>query len=122
MRALSRLAGVVVGVALVSCGDPGFTAQVTIVNPHEYDVIVQVGDGESGFLSLGDVHRGTEETREHVIDFGETWVFVFRYPYDDDAEPVEVSLTRAALAAADWRVDVPEVWAARLRAAEEPPS
>lgn len=103
----------------VSCGEPRFVAKVTIVNPTEYDVHAEVGDGRSGWLNLGGVQRESEETIQQVTHFGERWVFRFGFR---DLEQVEVPMTRAELAAAGWRVEVPATLADRLRTRREPAS
>lgn len=107
---------------MTACNDPSFVEKVTIANPFEYDVIVGVGDDDTGWLNLGGLNRGSEETRLEVIDMGERWFFQFRYPYEDDVEPVVVSLTRSELVAANWRVEVPESLAKTLRKRGEPAS
>jgi hypothetical protein len=108
--------------ALGSCGDPSYVERITVVNRHQYDVVAEVGDGASGFLNLGGVGREDEKTIEGVIDFGERWVFRFRYPYDDAVDPIDVSITRAELEQAGWRIEVPASLAQRLREKGEQPS
>lgn len=121
MRRLIFALVAVVGLT-TACGDPSFVEKVTIANPYEYDVIVGVsGDGKA-WLNLGGLNRGDEVTRQQVIDMGERWFVRFRYPYEDDVEPVVVSLTRSELVAAKWRVEVPESLAEILRKRGEDPS
>lgn len=103
----------------VSCGQPSIVEKVTIVNRIEYDVHAEVGDGRSGWLTLGDFQRESEGMIRQVIDFGERWVFRFGYR---NLEQVEVSMTRADLAAAGWRAEVPASLAERLRTRGEPAS
>ena len=103
----------------VSCGDPSFVDRVTIVNPHEYTVHAEVSDGSSGWLNLGGVDRESEDTTGQVIDMGERWVFRFTFR---DLEQEQVTLSRAELSSAGWRVEVPEALAQRLRKRGEPPS
>ena len=120
---MSRIASIAVGVLLslvgVSCGDPSFVDRITIVNPYEYDVPAEVSDGSSGWLHLGTIERESEDTIEQVADMGERWIFRFRYR---DLEQEQVTLSRAALSSAGWRVEVPEALAERLRTRGEPPS
>jgi hypothetical protein len=121
---MSRMARIALAVLLalggVSCGAPSFVERITIVNPNEYDVLAEVSDGSSGWLHLGTtIERESEEMIEQVADMGERWVFRFRFR---DLEQEQVTLSRAALSSAGWRVEVPESLAERLRTRGEPPS
>jgi hypothetical protein len=120
---MSRIARIALAVLLalvgISCGDPTFVDRITIENPYEYDVLAEVSDGSSGWLHLGTLERESEEMIEQVADMGERWVFRFGFR---DLELELVTLSRAALSSAGWRVEVPEALAERLRTRGEPPS
>ncbi|MDQ3575022.1 MAG: hypothetical protein M3404_08905, partial [Actinomycetota bacterium] len=127
-RSWSLLSLVIAGVAvvavlvLVSSGSrlPSYVDDVTVVNPHQWDVGVDVTGAErQGWLVLGTVDRGASHAFEHVIDQGEQWVFRFSYGGVDGGELV---VPRADLESSGWKVSVPEQFAERMQAAGMSPS
>jgi hypothetical protein len=99
---------------------PDDVAAVTVTNPTEYLVRVEVrAAADPAWRPLATVARGVTRTTTEVVDAGETWVFRFTV---QGAASVEVSRTRAELDAAGWQLPVPEDAAAAWRAAGLPPS
>lgn len=101
-------------VVLSSCsGLPATVAEVTIVNGTDYDLDVEVSDGDQhGWLPLAIVQAGATDVSQEVIDQGDVWVFRFRHWGD----PVgELSLSRGELERSGWRVEVPVAVSERLR-------
>jgi hypothetical protein len=94
--------------------------RITIVNQTGYDLDVDVaGPERGGWLPVAIVEAHSERVAEEVIDQGEVWVFRFSHWGD----PVgELSLTRAELEGASWRVEVPGEVEERLQQLARPPS
>ena len=101
-------------------GPPLRVDRITIVNPTAYDLDVDVaGPERGGWLPVVIVEADSEDVAEEVIDQGEVWVFRFLHWGD----PVgELSLTRAELEGASWRVEVPPEVEERLQQLERHPS
>lgn len=101
-------------------GPPPRVDRITIVNPTGYDLDVDVaGPERGGWLPAAIVEAHSEDVAEEVIDQGEVWVFRFSHWGD----PVgELSLTRAELEGASWRVEVPAEVEERLQQLARPPS
>ena len=115
-------AAVVAVLALVSSGSrlPAYVDDITVVNPHQWDVGVEVTGAErEGWLVMGTVDRGASHDFEHVIDQGAQWVFRFTYGGVDGGELV---VPRSELETSGWKVSVPEQFAQRMRAAGMSPS
>ncbi len=113
---------VVAMVALLGSGSrvPSYVDGVTVVNPHQWDVGVDVTGAErDGWLGMGTVDRTASHGFEQVIDQGEKWVFRFSYAGLDGGELV---LARSELEASGWKVAVPEQFAEHMRAAGVGPS
>lgn len=99
---------------------PPFVDAVTISNPHEWNVELDVGGSDrSTWIGLGSVGRETTRTYRSVIDSGNEWVFRFSYGGIDGGEMV---LSRAELERGGWKITVPDEFAQRMRAAGVPPS
>jgi hypothetical protein len=122
-----RLAAAGVAVVVLAVGvwaaervfEPPATVDVTVDNPTEYDLHVQVRSRGGSVLPLGEVQAGSATTFDEVIDQGEAWVFEFSYA---GAEATPLESARSELEATDWRVRIPERAAAELRRAGiEPP-
>jgi hypothetical protein len=101
-------------------GPPPRVDRITIVNQTGYDLDVDVaGPERGGWLPVAIVEAHSERVAEEVIDQGEVWVFRFSHWGD----PVgELSLTRAELEGASWRVEVPAEVEERLQRLARPPS
>ena len=98
---------------------PGFVGRVTVVNPLVHDVEVDARGAGGGWLGLGPVSREEERTTREVADQGSRWVFRFS---SAGVEGAELSVGRAELEAAGWRVVVPARAEERFRAAGLGPS
>jgi hypothetical protein len=98
---------------------PSFVSEVTVVNPTVYEVSVELGGDHGGHLDPGTIRREHTATFEEVIDQGPRWVVRFSY---GGVPAGEVSLSRAQLAAAGWRITVPPEVGERLRLAGLRPS
>lgn len=106
---------------LAACsGPPPRVDRITIVNPTGYDLDVDVaGPERASWLPVAIVEARSERVAEEVIDQGQMWVFRFRHWGD----PVgELSLARAELEVAGWRVEVPGEVEERLQGLQRPPS
>jgi hypothetical protein len=99
---------------------PSYVDNVTVANPHQWDVGVEVAGAErDGWLGLGSVDRTASHEFQQVIDQGQQWVFRFSYAGVDGGELV---VPRSELEASGWKVTVPEQFAERMRAAGVGPS
>lgn len=97
---------------LAACDGVQFVDRVILVNRTDYPANVGLRDETGGSLGLATVPaESTREIRE-VIDQGTTWTFRFSY---GGHEPLEVTLTKRELIAADWRVEVPLEFEQQLR-------
>jgi hypothetical protein len=101
-------------------GPPPTVEEITIVNPTDYDLDVDVTGGErDGWLPVAIVKARTEDVAQEVIDQGEVWIFRFLHWGD----PVgEVRLTRGDLERDGWRVEVPAGIGERLQQLGRPRS
>ena len=99
---------------------PDRVEQLTIDNPHPWTASVDlVGrDGEETRLGLGAVDRGTDQTFRDVLDQGDEWTLRFTHA----GQQVDVTVSRADLETAGWKVAVPDDFAGALEAAGVPES
>jgi hypothetical protein len=98
---------------LTACDRVSYVETLTIENPTDYDLLVNVrGNETSGVLGLGVVHKRATEEREQVIDVGPVWVYEFRYQGLDAGQ---VRVSRRDLANQDWRFVIPEEIGTRLQ-------
>ena len=105
---------------LAEARTPSYVAALTVVNPHQWDVGVEVtGAQRDGWLGMGTVDRTASHGFAQVIDQGKHWVFRFSYAGVDGGELV---VPRSELEASGWKVTVPEHFAERMRAAGVGPS
>ncbi|MGH9212427.1 MAG: hypothetical protein ACRD2C_17375 [Acidimicrobiales bacterium] len=108
---------VVMALLIPALRQPDDVDQVTVDNPHPWDVNVAVTDGErDGWLGIGVLEPGTEQSFASVLDQGEQWIFRFSY----GGEQAEAQLSGAQLARDGWQVTVPDELADNLRAAGVP--
>lgn len=92
-----------VAIASPALGSPARVSQVTLENTGTWLVQVEVRvDG--GWATIGLVAPGTRSTVDDVLDAGDTWQLRFRVGEAVVTERVE----RSRLAAASWRISVPE--------------
>lgn len=120
MRAVTR-GLLALSLLLAACmGLPPTVDRITIVNPTDYDLDVEVsGEDREGWLPVAIVEAGEEDVAQGVIDQGDVWIFRFRHLGD----PIgELSLTRAELERSGWRVEVPDEVAERLQELGRRPS
>jgi hypothetical protein len=98
---------------LTSCASTRYVDRIEIVNPTEYDLLVDVRSREDGSrLPLGIAKHGTESLREQVLDVGENWIFAFNYLGE---EVGSARIKRSELESTGWRVMIPEEVGAKLR-------
>jgi hypothetical protein len=85
--------------------EPAVVSRVTIVNPSDALVDVDVSDDGSGWMPLSIMEPQSPVTVRDVIDPGDEWVFRFSVA----GEPIgEVRRTRDALARDGWRIEMPQ--------------
>jgi hypothetical protein len=123
-RTLALLAsGVLVAIAfaaMTAADSPGHVERVTVDNPHEWAANVDVaGIDKNVWVGLGTVDRQTTHTLEEVLDQGRQWRFRFSY---GGAEGGEVAISRSELERKGWRVEIPDTFEERMRAAGLAPS
>ena len=108
-RFLAAVAVCAVAVGLLGprlLGGPAFVDEVSIVNPSEYDVHVEVsGGGEEGWMSITTATKRSTTAAQAVIDQGATWVFRFS---TQGRAGGEVRISRADLRRDGWTVRVPD--------------
>jgi hypothetical protein len=102
----------VVGLLLMSTRGPRFVSAVSVVNPtaYQYDVDASSG-GSDGWTSVGTVGPKATERFQDVVDHGDRWVVRFSYAAQTAGE---MKLTRAELARAHWRVEIPAAFGDKL--------
>lgn len=118
---LAAIGAVVLAIAAAGLArGPEFVPRVAVVNPTPYEISVDVqgGPGE-GWVALGYVDQDATTAVHDVLDQGGRWTFRFQAQGRDGGR---VTMTRASLARADWRLAVPDEVEARLRQAGAPPS
>lgn len=101
----------IVGVVLLQ--GPARVSRVTIDNPTDYEVSIQLAPSTDGaWLPLAVL--GLHATREFhdVVDQGDTWVFRFRAQGQDAGD---LTISRGDLAAAGWQITVPASVTTRLQ-------
>jgi len=91
---------------LGACNDVSYVERVFLVNPTDYNLLVDVrgADGTS-WLSLGIARRNIESVNQDVIDLGDTWVFRFSYAGEELGED---RISRSDLVRNRWRYEIPE--------------
>jgi hypothetical protein len=111
---------VLVLLVLVGCAGPAPTVdRVTILNPTDYDIDVDVtGSGRDGWLPLAIVEHGSARVVREVIDQGARWTFRFLHEGD---EVGEISVARTELERDGWRVEIPAEIGEQLRDLGTPP-
>lgn len=91
---------------LGGCDNVSFVDRVVLVNPTDYNVLVDVkGANDTSWLSLGIANRNAETVKEEVIDQGATWVFRFSYAREDLGQD---RISRSDLVKNRWRYEIPE--------------
>lgn len=90
-----------------ACDSVTFVDRLTIVNPTEFSVLVDVkGANDTSWLPLGIADRNSETVKEQVIDVGEgNWDFRFHYLGEDLGQE---TISRSQLEQQRWRYTVPE--------------
>ena len=115
---LPLIALVVVGALLCAAmayelRDPDVVARLTMENPSQLDVNVSVQPSPSGSrLVLPTVGANSTATSNDVLDQGDEWLFSFSSGGVDGGT---LRVSRAKLAAGDWRVEIPESVVQRLQ-------
>lgn len=99
---------------------PHYVARVTLDNPTEYRLEVEVTDvNRGGWLPLGEVGRDGSKVAYEVIDQGSRWLFHFSSGGVDAGEAV---VSRDDLRHGGWKLAIPPDVGNRLRAQGVPPS
>jgi hypothetical protein len=95
--------------------EPGpFVSHVTFVNSSEYAFDVDVtGAHADGWMLLGTATDRSSSVVDEVFDQGRTWTFRFT---TQGRVAGEITVSKADLERAGWRVTVPPGFAAALRA------
>jgi hypothetical protein len=115
------IAVAVVAVVLVGqivLDGPSRVSRLTLANPSEFDIGVDVASGSgSHWLPVAVLERGATREYSDVLDQGSTWKFRFRAQGRDGGE---VSVPRDQLSGDGWRLTVPDEVAAELRRSGAP--
>ena len=100
--------------------DPEVVSRVTVDNPSQLEVNVSVRPADApSRLLLATVPPTTSASNLDVLDQGDDWIFSFS---SGGIEGGTLRLSRAKLAAADWRVTIPESVIQRLQSATYVPA
>jgi hypothetical protein len=98
---------------------PALVEVVSVTNPSEYDISVQVsGGGSDGWMAVATASRRSTTATVDVIDQGEVWVFRFSA---QGREGGELRVTVSDLEQAGWTVTVPDEVTQHLREVGAPP-
>lgn len=104
-------------VAIPALRLPSFVPVVTVVNPNDAELAIDIGGADGGgWLQLGTVAPDSTGRWQEVTDQGGQWVFRFRR-IGDSRGFAQLQLSREELKAARWSVTVP----ARLLTPSEVP-
>jgi len=99
---------------------PSFVDEITVDNPHEWEVNIDVSDHRrDGWVGIGRVAREEVQTFEEILDQGQQWVFQFDYA---EVAGGELTVNRSELERSGWSITVPDDFARRMRAAGVNPS
>lgn len=99
---------------------PVFVSRVTVTNPTEYGIEVDVsGAAGNEWMALGGFAPASTRTIYEVLDEGQRWVFRFSY---SGQEMDRVAMTRKSLADGQWLVSIPRKLGDQLWAAGAPVS
>jgi hypothetical protein len=100
-------------IGIVLMGGPARVDHITITNPTDYDLSIQLASDANG-SSLPFAVIGQRSTREFhdVLDQGDSWLFRFRAQGQDAGD---VTITRSQLASAGWQLTVPGTVLAQLQ-------
>ena len=99
---------------------PARVHRLTLDNPSEFEVAVDVSSGpHGGYVPLAVLGVNTTRDYQDVLDQGRTWVFRFR---SQGRQADIVTVTREQLAAANWTMTVPDAAIQQLRQAGAPAS
>ena len=107
----------VAGVLLITqlLAAPHEIARLTVENPTDYSLLVEVSDGHhDGWLPMATIDRHATTNVEQLYDVGDTWRFRV---WAQTADAGTFLLTRKQLERADWRVQIPHRVGNALRAA-----
>lgn len=116
------LVTIVVGCGVLLAGtrvltSGSFVRHVNIANSSEYAIDVRVTDDPpEGWMPLGPAQPDKTTTFEEVYDQGRTWTLSFAYAQFEKS----ITVSRAELQNAGWRVDVPDDLIRELRSARVP--
>lgn len=115
---LAATAATLVGGSLLLRG-PTVVEEVSVANPSEFDVHVEVsrGEGPDGWISITTVDSRSTGVARDVIDQGEQWVFRFS---TQGRAGGESRVARAELRQAQWSLEVPVEVVDRLRRSGAP--
>lgn len=92
---------------------PAFVHQVSVTNPSEYDVGVQVSGGNrDGWMAVTTASRHSTTTTVDVVDQGDVWIFRFTA---QGREGGDLRVARHDLEQAGWTVTVPDEVIEHLR-------
>ena len=108
---MSKVTALLVFLLTACSGAPETVERIEIVNPTDYTVGVEVSGDRHLWLPLSLVDKGASVSVRDVIDQGERWTFRFRHFGETIGE---ISLSRAQLESAGWRLEVPSEVGERL--------
>jgi hypothetical protein len=103
---------------LITLREPARVSSLTLSNPSNYDVTVDVSSKDhQSWLPLAVVDIGATRQYSDVLDQGDTWVFRFRAQGVDGGQ---AAVSRHDLAGAGWKYTVPNDVIQRIQAAGAP--
>jgi hypothetical protein len=95
---------VAVGVAFAFLRSPEMIDTISVANPTDYDIGVEVRGAEGGWLPMSTAQRNTTTVVSDLIDQGPTWTIRFTA---QGQEAGKLEIRREALEAAGWEIEVP---------------
>jgi hypothetical protein len=97
---------------------PATVDTITITNPTDYDIGIEVRGSDGGWMPMRTAHRDSTTTTRSIIDQGHTWTFRFSA---QGHRAGEMDITRDALKAAGWVIEIPASTEETLREAGTSP-
>jgi hypothetical protein len=102
--AVAAAGAVAVGVGFAFLRSPDTIDTISVTNPTDYDIRVEVRGAEGGWMPMSTAQRDTTTVVDDVIDQGPAWTIRFTA---QGQQAGQLEIRRPALEAAGWEIEVP---------------